>query len=251
MDIKQPESHLTPGLSDPRQDNPLWLQLWQDQDIEFHQTQVNALLTRFWPTLNLPRASRILVPLCGKSLDMLWLAQQGYQVIGIELSPIATKAFFVENHLKPSKQRIGNFTRWQCGRISIWCGDLFSLNRGQLGHIDSVFDRAALTALPKAIRQKYVAQIQRLITADTSVFLLTVEDGLPSQAAKPAPADIDHEILTLYGDTFDISLCHAEAMIETGPIADHQQVPAQGKVYHLTARLSLPPPLPGHKDPRI
>lgn len=115
-------------------DNPLWLQLWHDQQSdEFHQVSFNKYLTRFWPTLNIPFGSRIFVPLCGKSLDMLWLAKQGYQVIGVELSPIAVKAFFKENRLQPAKQRLADFTLWRHGNISILCGDYFSLSPIQLG----------------------------------------------------------------------------------------------------------------------
>lgn len=67
-------------------DNVLWLQCWRDRQTAFHQKAVNQLLARFWPSLDLAKGSRVFVPLCGKSLDMIWLAQQGHEVIGVELS---------------------------------------------------------------------------------------------------------------------------------------------------------------------
>jgi thiopurine S-methyltransferase len=70
--------------------------LWRDSDTDFHQQAVNQLLTRFWQRPQHGRGSRVFVPLCGKSLDMIWLAQRGYEVIGVELSPIAVRAFFLE-----------------------------------------------------------------------------------------------------------------------------------------------------------
>ncbi|MDD5754757.1 MAG: hypothetical protein PHN45_08410 [Methylococcales bacterium] len=70
-------------------DNHLWLQFWRDQRVDFHQTVVNSLLIKFWSSLNLDYGSRVFVPLCGKSLDMIWLSQQGHEVIGVELSPVA------------------------------------------------------------------------------------------------------------------------------------------------------------------
>jgi len=159
-------------------DNPLWLQLWRDrQSDEFHQVSFNKYLTRFWPMLDIPRGSRIFVPLCGKSLDMLWLAEQGYQVIGVELSPIAVKTFFKENSLKPVKQRLDEFTLWHQGNISILCGDYFSLNQTQLGQIDTVYDRAALTALPDDIRPLYVDHLHTIVSTTTNIFLLTIEDA--------------------------------------------------------------------------
>jgi thiopurine S-methyltransferase len=129
---------------DISRDNPLWLQFWRDQRTDFHQQAVNQLLTRFWPNLETVVGGRVFVPLCGKSLDMLWLAEQGHEVIGVELSPVAVKAFFRENHLKPSKRRVGNFMLWKAGRISILCGDYFSLRSANLGMIDVVYDRVML-----------------------------------------------------------------------------------------------------------
>ena len=93
-------------------DNVLWLKCWRDQRTGFNQKTVNQLLTRFWPSLDLVQGSRVFVPLCGKSLDMIWLAKQGHEVIGVELSPIAVWAFFRENHLKPARRQIGKFTLW-------------------------------------------------------------------------------------------------------------------------------------------
>ena len=61
-------------------DHALWQQCWRDRHIDFHQTTPNPLLMRFWPTL--AAGARVLVPLCGKSLDMSWLAANGHEVLG-------------------------------------------------------------------------------------------------------------------------------------------------------------------------
>lgn len=57
-------------------------------------------------SLDLAQGSRVFVPLCGKSLDMIWLAQQGHEVIGVELSPVAVEDFFRENGLNPVQRRM-------------------------------------------------------------------------------------------------------------------------------------------------
>ena len=41
----------------------------------------------------------VFVPLCGKTLDMVWLCQQGHTVVGCELSEIAALDFFKENSI--------------------------------------------------------------------------------------------------------------------------------------------------------
>nr|MBL8411758.1 hypothetical protein [Dechloromonas sp.] len=97
---------------DTERDNELWQQCWRDRDTGFHQTTVNPSLIRFWPSLGLDKSERIFVPLCGKSLDLLWLARQGHPVIGVELSPLAVRAFFKESRLQPSRRKVGKFTLW-------------------------------------------------------------------------------------------------------------------------------------------
>ena len=82
-------------------DADFWLERWRDGHTRFHQNRVTPLLQKYWPTLSLPSGSRVLVPLCGKSLDLIWLAQQGHRVLGVELSPLAVDQFFAENDLRP------------------------------------------------------------------------------------------------------------------------------------------------------
>lgn len=178
-------------------DNHLWLQSWRDQQTDFHQEAVNPLLTRFWPSLKLPRGSRVFVPLCGKSLDMLWLARQEYKVIGVELSPIAVRDFFRENGLQPSKRKMGEFTLWEAGAIGILCGDYFSLNKSDLGAIDTVYDRAALTALPEDTRRLYVAHLKRIVPQTAEVFLLTIEDAEEDETLKQAPIRVEYKVYRL------------------------------------------------------
>jgi len=217
-------------------DNQLWLRLWRERRTDFHQQAVNPLLSRFWPSLGLAPGSRVFVPLCGKSLDMLWLVEQGHEVIGVELSPLAVKAFFRENHLQPVKRRQGRFTLWQHGRLAILCGDYFALTRADLGQIDSVYDRAALTALPEDLRRRYVAQLRLLLPATCPVFLLTIEDAAEHASLQQA-LGVDPELQALYAADFDIDLAHVESLFEADPQAPEQPPKrAEYKVYRLAGR---------------
>jgi thiopurine S-methyltransferase len=217
-------------------DNALWQQCWRDQQTDFHQKEVNRLLTRFWQGLELARGSRVFVPLCGKSLDMIWLAQQGHEVIGLELSPVAVRAFFSENHLQASQRKVGQFTLWQSGKISILCGDYFSASRADLGNIDVVYDRAALTALPVDIRRLYVAHLKEIIPAACKVFLLTVEDADEGETQEVTQG-ASTEITALYSEAFEIELAHVESVLE--PATDHADGItrcSEHKVYRLIPR---------------
>ncbi len=71
-----------------------WQARWQRDQIGFHRQKVNGLLMKHWPSLQVPQGSCVFVPLCGKSLDLLWLAEQGYSVLGIELVEKAVVDFF-------------------------------------------------------------------------------------------------------------------------------------------------------------
>ncbi|MDD4915352.1 MAG: thiopurine S-methyltransferase [Methylococcales bacterium] len=217
-------------------DNSLWLQFWRDKRSDFHQKTVNQLLIKFWLSLDPLPNRRVFVPLCGKSLDMLWLARQGHQVIGVELSPVAVKAFFSENHLKATRRRVGKFVLWQHQNIRILCGDFFALNKSDLGTIDLVYDRAALTALPEDIRGSYVEHLRRLVPVNASVFLLTTEDAEQS-AAPDSGFCVDAEINTLFSTDFDIDLTHAESGFEINH--NHPELAPERtacKVYRLSAR---------------
>ncbi|WP_221794264.1 thiopurine S-methyltransferase [Oceanobacter mangrovi] len=226
----------TPLDSNKRQDNLLWLQMWQQDQIGgFHQPLVNPLLVKHWPAQGLRPNSRILVPLCGKSLDMIWLAQQGHKVVGIELSPLAVKAFFRENNLQVRKMHSGNFTCWKSANITIWCGDFFSLQKQQLGPVDCVLDRAALTALPESIRAQYVQQLRALIDPQVEIFLLTVEDVTKhSGVLKTA---IDDELIQLFSRHFDIRLTHADRQDERPTHTGQQACYTDSKVYQLSQLL--------------
>jgi thiopurine S-methyltransferase len=217
-------------------DNHLWLQLWRERRTDFHQKAVNRLLTRFWPSLDHARGSRVFVPLCGKSLDMIWLAGQGHEVIGVELSSIAVKAFFRENHLQPVKRQAGKFTLWEHGNISILCGDYFSLDKTDLGHIDTVYDRAALTALPEDTRRLYVAQLRLIAPETADVFLLTIEDAEENETLEHAQR-AGEEITALYSEGFEVNLTHVESLFEPDPESPNQSPKrTEYKVYRLSNR---------------
>lgn len=218
-------------------DNGLWEQYWREQRTDLNQQGVNPLLAHWWPSLHLPKGSRVLVPLCGKTQDMLWLVGKGYRVIGIELSPLAIRTFFDENDLGATKRRQGDLTRWGHGNLSILCGDVFAVTAADLGPIDAVYDHAALTAFPPDLRRSYVAHLRMITPQAQQLLVLTVEDAAPDDA----PGQIQlvaQEIRTLYADQFAIEL--AEVLDMPGEDPNLPAVKLYRKVYHLTAHDSPP-----------
>ncbi|ATE53747.1 thiopurine S-methyltransferase [Actinosynnema pretiosum] len=141
----------------------------------------------------------VLVPLCGKSVDLLFFAERAERVVGVELVGRAVEEFFAENGLSPTEVDEGVFT---AGNLTIRNQSLFDLGRGDLGRVDVVYDRAALIAFPEAMRGRYVAKILELATPGTRYFLNTLEYR-PSLDSPPFSVGPE-EVAGYYGEWFDI-----------------------------------------------
>ena len=153
-------------------DSEFWQQRWQEGRIGFHKSDVNPELIKYFSNLALPIGSRVLVPLCGKSIDMVWLACAGYDVVGIELVESAVQAFFAEQNITPTiteltsaadKSTLKRYQGQLAGQtITLWAADIFALSTIDIGDIDAVYDRAALIALPANMRADYSRHIVKL-----------------------------------------------------------------------------------------
>lgn len=184
-----------------------WHQKWQSQDIGFNQPQPNQLMQRYFPSLKLTSGCRIFVPLCGQSIDMLWLAGQGYKVIGVELSQIACNTFFHEHKISFKITEINNFRLYRSDEITIFCGDFFKINGGILGKIDAVYDRAALIALPSEVRKAYSAHLIELMLPSSVMLLITTMYNQNEMQGPPFSVDGD-EVAALYS-AFEINLLYS------------------------------------------
>jgi len=184
-------------------DREFWLDRWHKNLIGFHRDEVNPHVLAFWSTLGLERGTRIFVPLCGKSRDMIWLAAQGYRVLGVELSPIAVRDFFAEHALSPKIDRVGEFERWSAGEIVLLCGDYFHLTAELVAEVGGVFDRAALVALPGDMRVRYASHLQAILSAPVPMLLVTMEYPQTEMAGPPFSVE-EAEVRTLFGARHEI-----------------------------------------------
>ena len=178
-----------------------WHERWETNEIGFHQDDVNPLLLKHWGDLNAASGGRVFVPLCGKSRDLTWLAGQGHEAVGVELSEIAAQAFFTEQGLRAQRREAGDFIAYEAdcgaGRVRILCGDFFALTAAHLGEITAVFDRAALIAMPPAMRPSYAGQLKALLPAGAPILLITL--GYEEGQVNPPPFRVpQEEIEALY-----------------------------------------------------
>ncbi len=191
-----------------------WHDRWKQNEIGFHQEVFNSHLQEFWPSLGLPAASRVFVPLCGKSRDLLWLRAQGHDVLGVEVSPIAVSDFFQENRLASEVTRRGLFEVWAADGLTVLCGDFFALTPDWLAGIHAVFDRASLIALPPEMRARYAARIAGLLPPAARILLITME--YPAGAMQGPPFSVEQgEVRRLYEKHFQVtSLLHKDILAE-------------------------------------
>jgi thiopurine S-methyltransferase len=182
-----------------------WTERWRQGRIGFHQSEINAALQRFFPTLGVERGSAVFVPLCGKSRDMLWLAEQGYHVVGVELIETAVTSFFEENGLTYTTSASGSLVRYESGAIVIYCGDVFALTEEHLDAVRGVFDRAALIALPAQTRRAYADHLRSILPSGWTMLLATLEYDEALRSGPPFSVR-EPEVRALFGDVCDIEL---------------------------------------------
>ena len=141
-----------------------WISRWQEGRTGFHGAAVHDHLVRFEDAFLSGGPHRVLVPLCGKTIDLDWLGQQGHEVVGIELSPVATRAVMTRQTHTFATDDLGPFRRHQGGRTTLLEGNVFGATPELLGSFDRIWDRAALVALPPEMRPRYTRTLRALLT---------------------------------------------------------------------------------------
>lgn len=180
-----------------------WHERWESGRTGFHQDEANRYLVQYWDRLAVETPKKVFVPMCGKSKDMLWLRNLGYEVIGVELSPVAVRDFFKENNLNAESSKQGAFERWECDGIVILCGDIFKVTSRDLEGVGAVYDRAAIIALPPDMRRDYANHLHTILPQRTKSLLVTI-DYPQDQRSGPPFSVPDDEVRDLFCDGFKV-----------------------------------------------
>lgn len=193
-----------------------WIDRWRTAQIGFHQAAADQRLKAYWPRLKLPANSPVFVPLCGKSLDLMWLRDRGHAVKGVELSPIAVESFLMEHGIPARRRVVSGFDVYQADGFTLFRGDFFELTQTLLGGVSAVYDRAALIAWPPAMRAAYVQHLASLITPGTQMLLIAVE--FPPQQMKGPPFPLTRAAIDdLYSDQYSIEELGRHEILELEP----------------------------------
>ncbi|WGK68711.1 hypothetical protein P0082_09505 [Candidatus Haliotispira prima] len=178
----------------PSTEQKQWFERWQENRIGFHETEINPWLAKHGHELEDPN---VLVPLCGKSLDMIHLTDRGKLITGIELVPQAVESFFAEQSLTAERRSQAAFQVYRSRNISIWQGDFFTF-QSTISY--DIYDRAALVAMNAELRPRYAQQILKLLSS--RMLLITIEYAEGAMQGPPYSIS-PQEVQQLYGGS-----CH-------------------------------------------
>ncbi len=174
------------------QDLSGWHERWATGELGWHRTDPNPLLVAHAR----PEWRRVLVPLCGASVDLGWLVDSGREVLGLDISRVAADRVFASRNETPTVTQAGAFSVLQAGRLTYAVGDFFELDATLAAGADAVWDRAALIAVPPELRPRYVEVLRAAAPgADVLLAVIDYERGLipgPPHAVGP------DEVLDLY-----------------------------------------------------
>lgn len=214
-------------------DAQFWLDAWNSGRTGFHQEDYHKKLIQYFPEFEPISGQKVLVPLCGKSKDMIWLHNMNLYVHGVELCDHAVEAFFAENNLEePIIGQDHDFKHYTHQNIVISSGDFFKLGKGD--QYDYVYDRASLVALPQEMRDKYARVITDVLRPGGKYLLIVFEYDQSKMEGPPFSIDAN-EVHRLYEDHFTIELKESEQEIRNSSKTEVLDSFKQ-KVYVLTKK---------------
>lgn len=193
-----------------------WLQVWRDGHLGFHQAAGSATLRKYWSAIGAPAGARVFVPLAGKSRDMLWLAQQGYGVRGVELSPLAIQQFFAENKLQSQCVMEQGVPAWNSGPVQMLHASVFELPAGVIADCTAFYDRAAIVALSPDQRAAYAAEVYGRLPLGCRG-LMTAFDYPQEQMSGPPFSVPEAEIRTAFEPLWDIQILERRDLLPEEP----------------------------------
>lgn len=207
-------------------EHEFWHEKWDKNEIGFHLDGPHPWFIRAIDDVAISKNQTVFVPLCGKTHDIDLLLQQGCNVVANELSELAIDALFSRLQLTPQ------ISRWQgvepsyqgklykSGQLTVLVGDYFQLTPSLLssvygGHMDWVYDRAALVALPLPMRKQYSQALMQLCPQAKQILMTLDYDQ--NQMSGPPFSVTPEEIQQHYGTFYKVTPMQEQNIIEKEP----------------------------------
>ena len=191
----------------------IWENMWRKDDLYFHRLEVHPYILQY--EKHFPPNSRIYVPLCGKSVDLVYLADKGFEVLGCEFVEKAVKQFFAEQGLEYNVEKDGAtgipvYTAVS-KKITIYQGDFFKLNSNIIGKFNAMWDRGSLVAINPSDKAKYATIMLELMASNCKYLLLTCVITGEDYHGPPYSAP-NEEIDDLFGKSCDIQVLESSQL---------------------------------------
>ena len=195
-----------------------WHKRWKENNIGWHHTDINPLLIKYQENLLIKPNCKVLFPLCGKTVDMKYLADLKHKIVGVEYSEKAVLDYFTENKLqyKMSTCELNkSYKVYEAvdTNITIFQGDFFSVTKDLIGEVDAIFDRGSLVALNPSDREKYAKIITQLMSPNTRYMINALSYDQTKYGGPPFSVS-EETVKKLFGDKLDIEVLFTECRPE-------------------------------------
>lgn len=184
-------------------EHTFWLNAWENDRTGWRQSKPGLPLQTHWSSLALSPGATVLVPLCGDSTEMAWLLQQGYQVIGCDLSEIGLTRFLNDHDIAAQRTERDGFIELSAPGVRLLAGDFMELSNGLLGPVHGFYDRAATIALPADMRRRYADHLVNLIEPGAPGLLVGISYNQNEMNGPPFSVP-DSDIEKLYSGPFEV-----------------------------------------------
>ena len=164
-----------------------WESRWMNGQTGWHSSDINAHLKTYHQILFQQDTPKIFVPLCGQSLDMAWLNEQGASIVGVDLVRQPLEQYFDVQNMTPKSQTVQDLESLTSGSLTLFHANVFDVNNDIIGNVDAIYDRAALVALSPEFRESYVAHCLSLLKPGGSILLITYDSPVADDHGPPFP----------------------------------------------------------------
>ncbi|XP_060555168.1 probable thiopurine S-methyltransferase [Ruditapes philippinarum] len=214
-------------------DNDGWKNMWDKGETDFHQSTFDRFLDLRKAEL-LGENRSVFLPLCGKTLDIIWFYNHGFKVSGVEIAELAVQQFFSENNIECKVESLqtvpGKLYKSIDNKIQLYVADMFEMTPELCGQFDIIWDSKAFVAINRSDRQKYINTLVSLMKKEGRYYLASI-DYDPAVWPGPPHSCPDKVIVSNYSGRFNIEILKdADEVMKQKP-ETREETPVQKHEY--------------------
>lgn len=190
-----------------------WQSRWAKDKTGWHMNTVYPVLPKVWPNITIKENGCVLVPLCGKSLDLQWFIRQGYHVVGVDASSKAHYRVMDRMDEPFTEDDSHGFHIYRSNSIELWEGDFFKVPVKEFPTPDLIYDKASIIALSAKKRSRYAQKIIDLSGPSTHILMQTFEYDQKEMNGPPFSVD-EETVRRMFGTRFSLHVLHEQSKLK-------------------------------------